>query len=66
MAVCWGTWFFGRHGVHGGVAVWLPLLLLALLFAWSFVLYRRERFLAWLSWVSVLLIIFLALTEGAR
>jgi hypothetical protein len=66
MAICWGTWFSGRHGVHGGVGVWLPLMLLVLLFGWSFVLYRRERPLAWLSWATVLVIIYLALTQGAR
>jgi hypothetical protein len=33
---------------------WLLFASIVLLFGWSFILYRRERLLAWLCWLTVL------------
>ena len=49
-----GTGLLGghvRYGPHTDRAVWCFWSLLAVSFAWAFLLYRRERQLAWLCWL---------------
>lgn len=62
MGLSWRLWWVGLPGVRDGRAVWLFFAALLLLFAWSFVLYRRERLLAWVCWLSILAMIFFAIT----
>jgi hypothetical protein len=46
-----------RHGAHTDRAVWGFWALLAPLFAWAFLLFRRERKLAWLCWLVALVVV---------
>jgi hypothetical protein len=46
-------WFVQASNAGGEVGGWLLFGSIVLLFVWSFVLYRRERTLAWLCWLTV-------------
>jgi hypothetical protein len=61
MVFSWALWLTQLPGARGQGAVWLLLSSIALLFGWSFVLYPKERTLAWLCWLSVLAMILLGL-----
>lgn len=61
MIFSWALWFAYWPSTHSQNAVWQLLASIALLFAYSFVLFRRERALAWLCWLSVLAMLLLGL-----
>lgn len=66
MVCSWAIWFAQFPSTRSQTAVWWLLSSLALLFAWAFVLYRRERPLAWLCWLSVLAMILLGILLPSR
>jgi len=57
MALSWGLWRVSLPGTDSDLLGWLVFSSWALLLAWSFVLHRRERWLAWACWLSVLAMI---------
>ncbi len=62
LIVCsWVIWFAQFPSTGSQTAVWWLLSFLVLLFGWAFVLYRGERPLAWLCWLSVLAMAFLGI-----
>ena len=62
MAVSWGLWWISLPGYRGDVLTWLLFSGFGLLMGWSWVLYRRERLLAWVCWLSVWAMIYFGLT----
>lgn len=66
MICSWATWFAQFPSTRSQNAVWLLWSSLALLFAWSFVLYKRERPLAWVCWLSLLGMILLGMILPSR
>ena len=66
MAFSWGLWWFCFPAVCDDRLTWLLFSSFGLLFAWSFVLYRRERPLAWACWLSLLAMIYLGLTLSRK
>ena len=66
MVCSWGIWFAQFPSTESQTAVSWLLSFLVLLVAWAFVLYRRERPLAWLCWLSVLAMILLGILLPSR
>jgi hypothetical protein len=58
---CWALWLVQESSARSETGGWLLFASVALLFAWSFVLYSRERLLAWLCWLTVVATFFLSL-----
>ena len=54
-------WVFQLSSAGSETGGWLLFTSIVLLFTWSFVLYRRERLLAWLCWLTVLATFFVSL-----